>query len=86
MADYHYHILNQLYRPHQIDMQTETKWWAKAEMNCAITNISSALDSLAHEINLAYNVGLQPNKADIPRVRGVDCLKEILLHHVSIKN
>jgi hypothetical protein len=69
MADYHYHILDQLYRPSQTDMQTDRKWWARGEMHCIITNLYSALDSLAHEINLAYNIGLQLNEVDIPRVR-----------------
>jgi hypothetical protein len=65
MADYHYHILDQLYRPSQTDMQTDTKWWARAEMHCIITNLYSALDSLTHEINLAYNMGLQPKHVDV---------------------
>lgn len=55
MADYHYHILDQLYRPGETDMQTDRKWWATAEIDCTITNLSSALDSLTHKINLAYS-------------------------------
>jgi hypothetical protein len=78
MTNYHYHILDQLYRPSQTYSEADTKWWARAEMHCIITNLYSALDSLTHEINLAYNLGLQPDEVNIhhnhPNPRG-DCLR-----------
>jgi hypothetical protein len=35
-ADYHYHILNQLYRPDETPRQTDTPMWARAEMNSIV--------------------------------------------------
>ena len=39
--------------------------WARAEMNSIVYNLYSALDSLANEINLAYNFGIGENKIHI---------------------
>lgn len=57
-TDYHYHILNQLYRPADTPREVDTDSWARAEMHCIVINLYSALDSLAHEINLAYQFGI----------------------------
>jgi hypothetical protein len=64
-ADYHYHILDQLYRPNETPRTTDTTMWARAEMNSIVYNLYSALDSLANEINLAYNFGISENKIHI---------------------
>lgn len=64
-ADYHYYLLNQLYRPDETPRETDTQMWARAEMNSIVYNLYSALDSLASEINLAYNFGLKQNKIHI---------------------
>lgn len=64
-ADYHYHILDQLYRPNETPRRTDTIMWARAEMNSIVYNLYSALDSLANEINLAYNFGIRENKIHI---------------------
>jgi hypothetical protein len=53
-ADYHYHILDQLYRPNQTYRETDTDSWSRAEMHAIVNNLYSALDSLGQEINLAY--------------------------------
>src|SRR5687767_2329579 len=58
-ANYHYHILNQLYQPFTTPRQADTQWWARAEMHSIVFNLYSALDSIAYEINLAYNIGLK---------------------------
>lgn len=58
-ADYHYHILNQLYRPHETERENATDSWARAEMHSIVFNLYSALESLAYEINLAYNLGIK---------------------------
>jgi hypothetical protein len=94
MTDYHYHILDQLYRPSQTYSEADTKWWARAEMHCIITNLYSALDSLTHEINLAYNLGLQPDEVismtiiQIQEVIAcvVGCLKAIQWDYILINN
>jgi hypothetical protein len=65
IADYHYHILDQLYRPNTTPRETDTPMWARAEMNSIVYNLYSALDSLANEINLAYNFGIGENKIHI---------------------
>jgi len=54
-ADYHYHILNQVYAPKATKRHAETPKWALAEMDSIIVNLYSALDSLANEINILYN-------------------------------
>lgn len=57
-ADYHYHMLNQVYVPKATKRYTETPLWALAEMYSIIVNLYSALDSLANEINILYNFGI----------------------------
>ena len=64
-ADYHYHILDQLYRPNETAARQDTLMWARAEMNSIVYNLYSALDSLANEINLAYNFGINENRIHI---------------------
>lgn len=58
-ADYHYYILNQLYRPRETEREKSTDLWALAEMHSIIMNLYSALDSLANEINLVHNFGIK---------------------------
>lgn len=64
-ADYHYYILNQFYRPSVTKRETDTDSWVRAEFHSLVINLYSALDSLAYEINLAYNFGLKPNQINI---------------------
>jgi hypothetical protein len=64
-VDYHYHILDQLYRPDETPTETDTPMWARAEMNSIVYSLYSALDSLANEINLAYGFGIGENKIHI---------------------
>jgi hypothetical protein len=64
-ADYHYYILDQLYRPNQTDRETDTDSWARAEMHCIVNNLYSALDSLGQEINLAYQFGISSGEIHI---------------------
>jgi hypothetical protein len=64
-ADYHYHILDQLYRPNKTPALGDTLMWARAEMNSIVYSLYSALDSLANEINLAYNFGISENRIHI---------------------
>jgi hypothetical protein len=64
-ADYHYFILDQLYRPDETPRNEDTKMRARAEMNSIVYSLYSALDSLANEINLAYNFGIGENKIQI---------------------
>lgn len=64
-ADYHYHILNQLYIPHITTRESDTVDWVRAEFHSVIMNLYSALDSLAYEINLAYGFGLKVNQIHI---------------------
>jgi hypothetical protein len=64
-ADYHYLILDQFYRPNETPRHEDTLLWAGAEMNSIVYNLYSALDSLANEINLAYNFGIGENKIHI---------------------
>lgn len=59
LADYHYHILNQLYRPFDTPAVGNTPFWARVEMHSIIFNLYSALDSLAHETNIVYNIGIK---------------------------
>ncbi|MBM3910537.1 MAG: hypothetical protein FJ356_02685 [Thaumarchaeota archaeon] len=61
-ADYHYHILEQLYQPHVTEREKNTVGWVRAEFHSIVMNLYSALDSLAYEINLAYNFGLRINQ------------------------
>ncbi len=55
-ADYHYHILNQVYRPNQTDRQSDTPEWVMAELYAIINSLYSALDTLGYEISLAYKL------------------------------
>lgn len=64
-ADYHYHILNQFYRPNVTRRETDTDSWVRAEFHSLVINLYSSLDSLAYEINLAYNFGLKPYQINI---------------------
>lgn len=64
-ASYHYHILNQLYKPNKTRREQDTKEWARAEMHSIIFNLYSALDSLANEINLVYKFGIKENNINI---------------------
>jgi len=57
-ADYHYHNLKQIYIPKVTRRETETPTWSLAEMYAIITNLYSALDSFANEINLLYSFQL----------------------------
>jgi hypothetical protein len=52
-AEYHYDYITQLYRPDATPREGDTQDWVLAETHAVITNLYSALDSLAHEINLA---------------------------------
>jgi hypothetical protein len=45
-AQYHYHILDQLYRPKRTLRKKDTQHWVRAEMHSIIINLYSALDSL----------------------------------------
>jgi hypothetical protein len=38
-ADYHYHILDQLYRPDETPTETDTPIWARAEMNSVVYSL-----------------------------------------------
>jgi len=58
-ADYHYHILNQLYIPNITIREADTQNWVRAELHSIVMSLYSALDSLFFEINLAYQFGLQ---------------------------
>jgi len=64
-ADYHYHNLNQVYVPKVTKRENETPTWALAEMYSITTNLYSALDSLAFEINLLYSFQLNIREVQI---------------------
>jgi hypothetical protein len=64
-ADYHFHILNQVYVPKKTTHLPETSTWALAELNSIVMNLYSALDSLANEVNLSYSVGLDQRKVEV---------------------
>lgn len=64
-AKYHYYILNQLYRPDVTERRPDTENWVRAEMNAIITSLYSALDSLAYEINLVYQLKFKPSEVHI---------------------
>ena len=64
-ADYHYSILDQLYKPTMTFRQTDTDSWARCEMHSIVFNLYSALDSLGYEINLAYQFNLKPHEIHI---------------------
>lgn len=64
-ADYHYYILNQMYRPNETDRAGDTDQWVLAETHSIIFNLYSALDSLCHEINLAYKFGLNASQVNV---------------------
>lgn len=64
-ADYHYNILNQLYVPNLTERETDTDSWARAEMHSIVNSLYSALDSLAQEINLAYQFGINASNIHI---------------------
>jgi hypothetical protein len=53
-ADYHIHILDQIYKPNRTKRLTETPFWVQVETYSIIANLYSALDSLANEIRLIY--------------------------------
>lgn len=64
-TDYHYHILNQFYIPNVTKRQTDTDSWVRAEFHSIVMSLYSSLDSLAYEVNLAYNFGLKPYQIHI---------------------
>jgi hypothetical protein len=64
-ADYHYYILNQVYVPKVTTHLRETSIWALAELNAVVMNLYAALDSLANEINLTHNLGIDSRKVEI---------------------
>jgi hypothetical protein len=64
-ADYHYYILDQLYKPHVTDRESDTVDSVLAEFHSIVIDLYSALDSLSYEINLAYNFGLRSNQIHV---------------------
>jgi len=60
-ADYHYHILNQVYIPDVVRMGSLTTLWVQIEAESIVIALYSALDSLMQEINLACNFGVREN-------------------------
>jgi hypothetical protein len=61
-ADYHLHLLDQLYKPNTTERQSDTENWVRAELYAIITTLYSVLDTLFFEINLSYAFGLSVNQ------------------------
>jgi hypothetical protein len=57
--------LNQIYIPKVTKRLIETPTWALAETYAIITNLYSALDSFANEINLLYGFGIDIRRVEI---------------------
>jgi hypothetical protein len=68
-AQYHYHILDQLYQPKITQRERDTQHWVRAEMHSIIINLYSALDSLAQQINCIYHMGFSPSEINFNHFR-----------------
>src|SRR5918999_5468155 len=68
-AQYHYHILEQLYQSMITQREPDTQHWVRAEMHSIIINLYSALDSLAQQINCLYHMGFSPSEIKINQFR-----------------
>lgn len=64
-AQYHYHILDQLYQSNITQREPDTQHWVRAEMHSIIINLYSSLDSLAQQINCIYHMGFSPSEIRI---------------------
>jgi len=64
-ADYHYHILNQIYVPNVTPMRQFTTIWTEIETESVTFMLYSSLDSLMQEINLTYKFGIPEFKIDV---------------------
>jgi hypothetical protein len=64
-ADYHYHILNQVYIPDRIHSGAHTISWAQVGAESVVFWLYTALNSLANELNLAYGFGIDEWKVDV---------------------
>jgi hypothetical protein len=45
--------------------EKDTPYWVRAEMHSIITNLYSALDSLAQQINCIYSMGFSPSEVKV---------------------
>jgi hypothetical protein len=59
MADYHNHIISQIYTPNQRAAQAQVTLWVEAEFLSAIFTLYSVLDILAQEIWCVYDFRLR---------------------------
>lgn len=65
LADYHYHNLDQIYKPNGAQPHALANIWASGESVSFVFILYSALDSLAQELNLAYKFGIDEMQVHI---------------------
>jgi hypothetical protein len=64
-ADFHLHILQQVYVPDRVQSGSRTILWAQAGAESVIFWLYTSLNSLAHELNLVYGFGIDEFRVDV---------------------